>query len=159
VSGPCLPSPCQARTERRGEGTVVFALGNPLRGDDGAGPAVVGGVRLGAAEVVVTHQLLPEHADLLAGATLAVFVDARDGGAAGALLEEEVSPGGETPLSHHLSPGHLLALARALHGRAPRGVALSVSGADFAHGERLSADVSGALPALRERLLRVVRKS
>ncbi|MFL5303270.1 MAG: hydrogenase maturation protease [Anaeromyxobacteraceae bacterium] len=135
---------------------MVFALGNPLRGDDGAGPAAVSGLDLGAAQVVVAHQLLPEHADLLAGATLAVFVDAREGGAAGALLDEEVVPGGDAPLSHHFAPGHLLALARALHGRAPRALALSVSGADFGHGERLSREVNGALLALRERLRGVV---
>jgi len=132
--------------------TVVFALGNPARGDDGAGPAAVEGLDLGAARVVVTHQLLPEHADLLAGAALAVFVDAREGGPAGSIREEDVAPGGRAPLSHHLSPNHLLALSLALHGRAPRGVTLSVAGADFAHADGLSRAVKDALPELRERL-------
>jgi hypothetical protein len=76
-------------------------------------------------------------------AALAVFVDAREGAAAGSTCEEVVDPGGRAPLSHHLSPGHLLALA--LHGRAPRGAALSVSGADFAHGGEPSREVKDAL--------------
>ena len=149
------PDPLPASGERGS--VLVLAVGNPLRGDDGAGPAAVEDLPLPGCEVVVAHQLLPEHAELVARARLAVFVDARDGGAPGEVSEEPVTAGGAQPLSHHLSPGHLLALARALGGRAPPAIALSVAGADFSLGERLSPEVKAALPALRQRIARAAR--
>jgi hydrogenase maturation protease len=136
--------------------TLVLAYGNPLRGDDGAGPAAVAGVDLGGCQVIVAHQLLPEHAERVARAARVVFVDAREGGSPGEVREETVAAGGDAPLSHHLAPGHLLGLARALGEAAPQAIALSVTGADFDLGERLSPAVEAALPLLRARLQRVL---
>jgi hydrogenase maturation protease len=131
---------------------LVLAIGNPLRGDDGAGPAAVRGLELDGADVVVAHQLVPEHAALVARAPLVVFVDARAGGAPGAIVEEPVAPGGASPLSHHLAPGQLLALATALHGAAPPAIALSIAAAELGVREGLSDEVRRALPRLRARL-------
>lgn len=67
---------------------LVIAIGNPLREDDGAGPAVAarlverGVLREGDTDIVCVHQLLPELAERIAAARVVIFVDARvpDGG-------------------------------------------------------------------------------
>jgi hydrogenase maturation protease len=140
------------RARRRGAPLIlVLAVGNALRADDGAGPAAVAGLEVPgvALEVEVAHQLLPEHAAHAARADGVVFVDARDGGPPGEVAVVEVGEGGRPPVSHHLSPAALLALARALHGAAPRAFAISIAAADLGFGERLSAPVEAALPRAR----------
>jgi hydrogenase maturation protease len=132
----------------------VLAVGNLLRGDDGAAPAAVEGLALPGAEIVVAHQLLPEHAALVASARRVVFVDAREDGAPGEVREEPVVAGGTARLSHHLAPADVLALAVAFGGRVPPAVALSVNGAAFSHGQGLSHEVTDALPLLRDRIRR-----
>lgn len=67
---------------------LVIAIGNPLREDDGAGPAVAarlverGVLREGDTDIVCVQQLLPELAERIAAARVVIFVDARvpDGG-------------------------------------------------------------------------------
>lgn len=143
------------RAARRAQKILVLAFGNPLRGDDGAGPAAVEGLALPEdVEVLVAQQLLPEHAEAVARARGVVFVDAREGGTPGDIHEEEVRAGGAALLSHHLAPGHLLALARALGRPAPSAIALSVVGVDFTLGAGLSPPLEAALPLLRERVRR-----
>lgn len=138
---------------------LVLAVGNPLRGDDGAAPAAVEGLTLPGADIIVAQQLLPEHAPLAAAARRVVFVDAREGGAPGEVREEPVAPGGASPLSHHLAPEGVLSLALALGGRAPPAVALSVTAAAFPYREELSRPVADALPLLRDRIRRAAALS
>ncbi len=58
---------------------LVIGYGNPLRGDDGVGPAVSGAIAvlgLPGVRALSVHQLTPELAAEAAGARVAVFVDA-----------------------------------------------------------------------------------
>src|ERR1700723_1628969 len=63
---------------------VVLACGNTVRGDDGVAwtigseieqSIVRGSSQYADVEVILTHQLLPEHAEPLSKTNLAIFVD------------------------------------------------------------------------------------
>ncbi|MFO7322325.1 MAG: hydrogenase maturation protease [Chloroflexota bacterium] len=135
---------------------LVIGYGNPLRGDDGAGP--VAAQRLAAAgqhplvDIRACHQLTPELAEPVSRASLVVFIDAAVGGTPGVIAQSEVLP--EAPegiFTHHVTPATLLAAARDLYGACPRGVLLSIHGADFGLGDELSPHVENALPKLIQR--------
>jgi hydrogenase maturation protease len=137
---------------------VAFALGNPLRADDGAGRALARGLEalVPGVEVVEAELLLPEHAEVVARARGVLFLDASVAGSPGDVRAAPVQPaGGAGALLHALAPGEILALASALHGRAPPGALVTVTGRDFAFGEALSAEVEAALPEARERVRRL----
>lgn len=102
---------------------LVIGYGNPLRTDDGLGwhaAAVLALAHLEDTRVLQRHQLTPELAVDVAGASVVVFVDARPpGGADDGVRVEEVEPHyGPLTWTHHLTPGELLALT-ALSGQAP----------------------------------------
>lgn len=103
---------------------LAIGIGNPLRGEDGVGPAVV--ERLTSCQdahrvtAVSVPQLLPEHCDLLAGIECVVFLDASV-----SLCPQEVRltrlrpDDADAPFTHHCTPAALLSLARAVSGHAP----------------------------------------
>ena len=133
---------------------VAFALGNTMRADDGAGIALARGLDALVPGLVVVEAelLLPEHADVLAGARGVLFLDASVAGPPGEIRSGALAPvGAPGTLLHALTPGEILALARSLHGRAPPAALVTVTGRDFAFGEALSPEVTAALPAARER--------
>jgi hydrogenase maturation protease len=133
---------------------VAFALGNALRADDGAGLALGRGLAELVPGVVVVEAelLLPEHADVLAGARGVLFLDAAVAGPPGEVRATALGPAADAgPLLHALTPGDILALARALHGRSPPAALVTVAGREFAFGEALSPEVEAALPAARAR--------
>ena len=128
---------------------LVVGVGNPLRADDGFGPRAAEALEalaLPGVRALAVHGLAPELADDLAAADLAVFVDVALDLPPGATRESPLEPRPPAALGHALEPGALLALCRALHGRAPRAVALAVGPESLAHGEGLSACVAAALP-------------
>lgn len=133
---------------------LVFALGNPLRADDGAGPAIAEGLAalVPGLEVVEAAELLPEHADAVAAADGVLFLDAAADGPPGEVRTAPVLPrAARAALLHALLPAELLGLARALHGRAPPAALVTIAGADFSYREALSPEVAAALPAARAR--------
>ena len=96
--------------------TVVLAIGNTLRGDDGVAAHVADllGTRAGV-DVRRVHQLTPELAEEMAHATAIVFVDANLG-VAEARLERLVPGPQRSPFTHTVSPGELVLLAEQLYG-------------------------------------------
>ncbi len=137
---------------------VAFALGNALRADDGAGLALARGLAalVPGLVVVETELLLPEHADALAGARGALFLDAAVAGPPGEIRAVPLRPAADhAALLHALAPGDLLALARALHGRSPPAVLVTIAGREFAFGEALSPEVEAALPEARARAMEI----
>lgn len=133
---------------------VAFALGNPLRADDGTGAALARGLAalVPGLEIVEAALLVPEHAEVVARARGVLFLDAAIAGPPGEVRAVPVAPAPELgALLHALTPEEVLALARALHGRAPPAALVTVAGRDFAFGEALSAEVEAALPVARER--------
>lgn len=128
--------------------TLVIALGNPLREDDGVGWAVANALEpAGDLRVVVVQQLTPEMAEDVSRADRVVFVDARQGGPAGELRAVGLEPAvAEHGLSHVLDPATLLHYAEVLYGRAPKAWLVSIAGEHFGLGDSLSAKVERAVP-------------
>jgi hydrogenase maturation protease len=142
--------------------TVVIGVGNPYRGDDGAGPEVAARLRGSAPPAVQVLEYDGDPAgllDLWEGADLAVVIDAvqsRDG-TVGALHRVEVNA--QTGMtfapavsSHGFGPGEAVLLGRAL-GRLPRRLVLyGVEGSRFSLGQRLSSGVEASIAALVDRI-------
>jgi hydrogenase maturation protease len=138
---------------------IVIGVGNPMRRDDGAGPAVVEALR---SEEVDAIALDGEPARLLeawSGAALAVVVDAVLGDEPGRVRSVEVVRDGTVVAgvgataggcggTHGAGVAEAVALGEAL-GRLPdRLVVCSVGAADVGQGPGLSPAVAAALPTL-----------
>jgi len=133
---------------------VVFALGNPIRADDGAGLAVARGLDalLPDLDIVEAHELLPEHAEVLAAARGVLFLDASVAGAPGDVRASRLVPRtAREAILHALLPEEILGLARMLHGRAPPAGLVTIAGREFSFGDTLSPEVEAALPLAREK--------
>jgi hydrogenase maturation protease len=139
---------------------VVIGYGNTLRGDDGVGPRVAEAVaaqELPGVRTLAVPQLTPELAEVLAGARLAVFVDARANPAGGdvEVLRVQAARGPES-VGHTSDPGVLLALTEAVYGAHPPAWLVRIPAMSFPFGAGLSDCASrGAAAALRE-VLRVI---
>jgi len=130
---------------------LILGYGNPLRGDDAFGWRVAERLMaLPAAPNVDTlrlHQLTPELMEPLSEADLAIFIDAAATGEPGTLVEHRVEPTAASgaAFTHHSTPEALLAGARALYGRAPEAVMISIAGTSFSLGTELSPLVTARL--------------
>lgn len=141
---------------------VILGYGNPLRGDDGVG--YLAATRLEQrftgrdVRVVAAHQLNPEHAELLAYADLAVFIDASAERPPGTITRSDLLPAESSarPSTHDLTPEVLLACARELYGFCPRAVLFAVGASNFNYGE-VSQSISESLPLLLEEVALVCR--
>jgi len=126
---------------------VVFAVGNPSRGDDAIGPEL--GARLEAedlteVEVIMDFQLQVEHALDLEGRDLAIFVDAAVDVEPPYELKQVRPSRDRSHTSHALSPAAVLETFERCTGRAaPPAWVLAVRGDAFELGAGLS-------PAARE---------
>jgi hydrogenase maturation protease len=77
-------------------------------------------------------QLTPEMAEDLSGYDELVFVDAHTGAYAEFVRVADLQPAVQTsPLTHHLTPEMLLALAAELYGLQPRACLVSIKGESF----------------------------
>lgn len=141
---------------------LVIGYGNPLRSDDGVGPAVAarlaGDPRLPGADIRVEHQLTPELALDASTASLLVLIDAGAEQAPGQVavrrLVPDVDPG--TAWTHHLDPSGLVGLARELWGAAPPVVVISVGPASLEVGEQLSPVVAAAVERAADAVAKAV---
>ena len=137
------------------EGKVlVIGYGNAMRSDDGVGPWVASAIASWGAEgieAIAAHQLTPELADPISRARLAIFVDARPAEAGESVEVRELDPSEAPAPSGHLGdPRSILALARSVFGRSPRGWLVAVPASDFSIGEGLSSTARlGVVEALR----------
>jgi hydrogenase maturation protease len=141
---------------------LVVGYGNPLCGDDGAGPAVVERLasdpRLADADLRTQHQLTPELAGDIAGASLVVLVDAAAGPPPGEIAVARVgrAPDADTAWSHHVDPAGLVALAVELFGSAPPAFTVCVGADSMAVGDGLSPAVAAAIPAAADAVAGIV---
>lgn len=121
---------------------LVIGYGNDLRSDDAVGQRVAEAVaKWGASHIraLAVHQLTPELAEHLAGALLAIFVDAVVGVPEQGVQARRIEPAvPETSIGHTGDPRALLALTQALYGVCPEAWLIAVPGVDFGFGERLS---------------------
>ncbi len=135
---------------------LIFAWGNPSRGDDALGPALI--ERLEAAvprhpewgdvTLLTDFQLQPEHALDLEGRSRVLFVDASVSCAAPFAFEriQPVRDFGYT--THAMKPEALLAVFRQITGgEPPPAWLLTVRGVSFELGEPLSSAAQSHLDA------------
>jgi hydrogenase maturation protease len=128
---------------------LVIGYGNPLRGDDGFGSLAASYVeerQILGVEVIISHQLNPEMADPLSNSSHAIFLDAAIGEEPGTLRATPVEHRDLSSSSgmHHFEPGNLLALAKAIYGRAPRATLITATARSFHHGPEICAEVRQA---------------
>ena len=130
---------------------LLIGFGNLLAGDDGAGPRVVEACAAAMPEVdtIIVQQLTPELAEPISRSQQVVFVDAELGISAGSVRVRELVPADTAagPLSHHFDPATLLACGRSLFGHCPPAHLVTVGGAEFGMGDKLSDTVRAALPS------------
>ena len=130
---------------------LVIGYGNPLRSDDGVGPAVAVRLaddpRLAGAEIRAEHQLTPELALDASRASLLVLVDAGTTDAPGEISVRRLEPVADagTAWTHHLDPSALIGLARELWDAAPPVVIVSIGPASLEVGEGLTETVAPAV--------------
>lgn len=135
---------------------VVFAVGNPSRGDDALGPLLMDWLAEQArpgVELVGDFQLQVEHALDLEGHQLALFIDAGTGTPA-PFEFRETGPAATRPVSSHaLAPEAVLEVYARIQRRSPPpAFVLCVRGEDFRLGEGLSPAAERNLAAARARL-------
>lgn len=143
---------------------IVLGAGNPLRRDDGAGPAVCRYL----AERLAGR--LPDHAEVsggaveilsaLQGAERAVLVDATASGALPGTVHRFDAAGGPLPASftsgssHGLGVAEAVELARALGQLPPYLVIYGIEGEDFGFGEGLTPAVAAAVERVAVEVVR-----
>lgn len=152
------------RTERlrRPVEQVVIGVGNPLRRDDGLGPAAVDRMEGFVPEPTALVRLDGEAARLVeawAGRDVAIVVDATRSGAPPGTIRRVVVGEGFPPSrgfpasTHALGLHEAVELARVL-GRLPgRLVVYGMEGAEFGEGEGLSPEVERGLDDLVDQIL------
>ncbi len=126
---------------------VVFAVGNPSRGDDAIGPELCGRLEKwleisgfsGRVELIEDFQLQIEHALDLQGRALAVFVDAGEGTPAPFEFREIFPSTAVAHTTHALSPEAVLQVFRQTEGHdPPPAFVMCVRGERFELGDALS---------------------
>ena len=138
---------------------LVLGIGNPLRGDDGFGAAVIEELQragFGAhADLLAVHQLTPELVLDLEGACCVAFVDASVELAAGQAGESD--PRSTAPArsswSHGLDPSGLLALGREVLGTELPARVFAVGAVGFDEGDDLASPLREHAPAIARRIV------
>lgn len=145
---------------------VVFAVGNPSRGDDAIGPELC--ARLAAwlaeqqlseqVELIEDFQLNIEHALDLPGRALALFIDAGENTPAPFLFQQIFPAALIGHSTHALPPAAVLQVFRQMYGpEVPPAFLLCVRGESFGLGEpltRMTAERIESAFALLKALLR-----
>ncbi|MFY9655636.1 MAG: hydrogenase maturation protease [Methylocystis sp.] len=133
---------------------LIFAIGNPSRGDDALGPMLVERLERWIATtpalpvnlvLLTDFQWQVEHALDLQGIDVAIFADASVSGGTSIKIAP-ISPKFDASYSTHtLSPACILAIAARLGQELPQAWLLSMPGEDFELGALLSAGARSAL--------------
>lgn len=153
-----------AMTDRSGSGTgdarsdvLVVGVGNDLRGDDGAGRAVVEELAARAVSgmrVIWSHQLVPELAEQIATVDLVIFVDAGHPGTTSTVDVRPLPPGSPSLGAHQAAPAGLLGLAALAGLPVPQAWLVTVPAHDFGLGTRLS---PGTRAAVDDAVIQILR--
>ncbi len=118
---------------------ALVALGNPLRGDDGAAHRALELLgTIPGAKVLDLIQLGPEVADEIADSDLAVFIDADIEAGEARLTPVGPVPPSPSPLAHALRPEEVVALSRQLFGFQGSAWLCRIPAQEFNAGEGLT---------------------
>lgn len=146
---------------------VVFAVGNPSRGDDAIGPVICG--RLAKwleneklserVELIEDFQLNVEHALDLQGRELALFIDAGENTPAPFIFEQIYPSTATSHTTHALPPQAVLKVYRQMEGKEPPpSFVLCVRGEEFELGAEMTPAALGGIEAAMTLLERLVTK-
>jgi len=141
--------------------TVIIGIGNPMRRDDGVGPAAVSRLRARSADadLVVLDGEATRLLDAWTGRQHVIVIDAATSGeAAGTvhridMVTDPVPTPGRGASSHGAGLAEAVELARVLDALPDRLVVYGVEVADVSFGEGLTPAVGEALDTLVERLI------
>ena len=143
---------------------LVFAVGNPSRGDDALGPLLLARLAEGLAqaggaehvELIEDFQLQIEHALDLVGRQLVLFIDAGQNTPAPYSFYPVEAASGMAHTTHALAPAAVLQVYCQMEGRAPPpAFVLCVQGEKFELGEPLTATANRHLEAAYPLLMRL----
>ena len=147
---------------------VVFAVGNPCRGDDAIGPELCGRLEKwlknegleDQVELIEDFQLQIEHVLDLQGRHLALFIDAGENTPAPYTFKQIVPATGIAHTTHELPPEAVLQVYLQTEGcEPPPSFVLCVSGEKFELGEPLTATASSHVEAAFTLLMWLCRKA
>lgn len=147
---------------------VIFAVGNPSRGDDAIGPELYG--RLAKSlenegladqfELIEDFQLQIEHALDLQGRQLALFIDAGENTPAPYTFKQIAPAIGIAHTTHELPPEAVLQVYLQTEGsEPPPSFVLCVRGEEFELGEPLTATTSSYVEAAFGLLMQLCREA
>lgn len=146
---------------------VVFAIGNPSRGDDAIGPVLIERLAAwleseglaGQFELIEDFQLQIEHALDLQGRELALFIDAGAQTPAPYTFERIAPAAGIAHTTHELPPEAVLQVYCQTEGTAPPpAFVLCVCGESFELGEALSEGAAACVEASLDLLQSLCRE-
>ena len=144
---------------------VVFAVGNPSRGDDAIGPVICGRLAkwleneglADQVDLIEDFQLNIEHAPDLQGPDLTLFIDAGENTPAPSIFERIYPSTVPSHTTHALPPEAVLQVYRQMEGEEPPpSFVLCVRGEGFDLGAELTPTAQAGIDAamaLLERLL------
>lgn len=122
---------------------LVFGYGNPLREDDGIGPAITeqlrDTLRNPSIQYEIAHQPLPEHAELFASSSSLLLIDCQEGPDIGGITIRSVdrdAPKSATP--HQVGLDAILAMSRTLYDHQPATTLLTIESNRLGYSDRLS---------------------
>jgi hydrogenase maturation protease len=128
--------------------TLIFGWGNPSRGDDALGPALLDAIEAlrdthphwGPVDLLTDFQLQVEHALDLEGRDRVLFVDASSAPGDAPFRAERITPAKDASFtSHALSPQGVMHVYAEIKGREPPPCTLlAIAGEAFELGEPLS---------------------
>lgn len=120
--------------------TLLVAIGNTLRRDDGAAHRVLELIQDSAGVArLACHQLTPEMAEDVAAAERVIFIDADVNPGAARMEPAEARAEWSAMGGHSLGPWEVLALAERIYGFEGQAWLCRVPGEDFGEGAGLSA--------------------
>ncbi len=119
--------------------TILIAIGNTLRGDDGAAHRVLELLGdLPGVGTLAVHQLTPENAAEIASADQVFFVDADIRPGEPAIEELGTELPAHSPFGHTMTPAEIAALSRTLFNFQGKAFLVRVPCQDFSQREALS---------------------
>ncbi|HRJ13673.1 MAG TPA: hydrogenase maturation protease [Saprospiraceae bacterium] len=134
--------------------TIIMAIGNDARQDDGLGWAFAKAVETDgrfAGRIEYRYQLQVEDAELIAGYDGVLFVDASKSVLFKGFEYQELEPALEFAFSTHaLSPASVLALCRQVYERSPEAWLMAIGGEEWELQFGLSAAGGAHLKAALE---------
>ena len=148
--------------------TLVIGIGNPDRGDDGAGLEVARRVRARGPQDTVVRECSGEASSLLEawqGQSRVILVDASSGGGRPGLArrfeahEEPLPTSLRNASTHSWGVAEAVEMARSLGQLPPCLVVYAIEGASFSPGRHLSAAVKRGVERILKQVLREIGRA